>query len=207
VPLAGVGCPTPSGYVPSSHLRESLEKGRHRRENDLMFYLLPNLTFDDSIFVNASKRFIKAFEVAWQRIPEDARKVIMDYLALHPGHVHLCFRMDFGDPPVEPLGRCSKCGNETVFTFLAPYIQHADELEGVLAVIAHELAHCHNHCAGTWTSNEQEEERNTRRLAESWGFYPSPIPSDEFTAEIERWRARRELEFGQHTEKRLFGVS
>jgi hypothetical protein len=169
-----------------------------------MHYLLPNLDLDDSVFVKASERFIRAFAITWERIPLDAQRVITGYLALHPGHVRLCYQMDLGDLPVEPLGRCSVSGNETVLTFLTPYVQYAGDLEAVADLIAHELAHCHNHGTGTWTPNEQEEETNARRLAESWGFRLPLRSSDEFVVEIKRWRVSRKLEFGQHTEKRLF---
>jgi len=185
----------------------SARRDKYRRGNMPMIALLPELNFDDSVFVTASNRFIKAFVATWQRIPADAKNVIMDYLGLRPGRAFLCFAMDLGDLPVEPLGRCSISENEIVFTFLAPYIQHAADPEGVFAVIAHELAHCHNHAMGTWTSNEAEEEQNTRRLAESWGFHPEPVPNPELLAGIERWKVSRKLEFGEHTEKRVFSLS
>ena len=168
-----------------------------------MAELLPNLTLHDRILRVASERFVESFSATWQRIPEGARKIIADYFELHPGHVYLCFKMDFGDLPIEPLGRIAPFAKGTVFTFLAPYIQHAED-KGADGVIAHEFAHCHNRGAGTWTANEDEEEANTRRLAESWGFVSTMRPSSEFMAEIERWRLRYKAAAGRNTEKRLY---
>jgi hypothetical protein len=164
-----------------------------------MPHLIPNLEFDDSVYMIASRRFIQAFWIAWGRIPSDAQNVICGYLAAHPRRVFLCFRMDFQSPVVEPWGRLG-IGDVCVFTFLAPFVERADNIEVVCSVIAHELAHCHHHADGSWTPDEDQEERRTRELTESWGFDPSPQPAPEFAADIERWRMDRAIAFGRYTE-------
>jgi hypothetical protein len=173
-----------------------------------MRYLLPNLVLDDRLMQSASNRFAEAFRLTWARIPGEDRRLISEFLVKRPGSVHLCFAMDFGAHADEPWGRCSLWGTDkVVFTFLAPFVERADPLEAVSAVIAHELAHCYNHANGTWTGDDEVEERNTREITARWGFGEDPSYGNnpEWKQAVDRWREHRLLEFGAATERRLLG--
>lgn len=157
--------------------------------------------------VRASARFADAFCQTWLRIPEEDQVVINGFLLRCPGFVHLCIAMDFESLPEEPWGRCSLCGSNVVFTFLAPFVERADPLEAVIAVIGHELAHCFNRASGKWNADPAHEEPNARQLTARWGFQEPGGYAPEWKQAIEDWRRFHQLEFGAATEKRLFSES
>jgi hypothetical protein len=169
-----------------------------------MVALLPDvLTLDDSVMQFASRRFTEAFGMAWRRIPADAQLVICDYFHRCPGRVYVCYRMDFGEHAEEPWGRCSWYLDRTTLTFLAPFVEGANPIEALVAVIAHELAHCYHRGLGTWVEDSDAEERNTRRTTEAWAFDdPSPGDRAAWNRDIENWRRYRTIEFGEYTERR-----
>ena len=164
--------------------------------------LLTHLTLVTSGMESAATRFYSAFCDTWQRMPADAQISITDYLEQKPGRVFLCYAMDYSQPPEEPLGRSSWFEDRTIFTFLAPFILHA-EIEGPIGVIGHELAHCFNKGAGTWAADENEEEVNAREVARGWGFLPPWIDGTIWNPEIEDWRLRHAVDKGHLTEERL----
>jgi len=153
--------------------------------------LLTNLALhQDALKQVAEDRFAPAFARTWKQIPFDFQVAIKNYLKKKPGKVFLCYKMDYGDLPLEPLGRAFWFEDFTAFTFLAPFVQHAATIEGVMGVIGHELAHCARRGVGSWTVDTEKEERETRSLVESWGFiepYPDPRV---WAPEIEAWRKR-----------------
>ncbi len=108
-----------------------------------MTTLAPNISFHDGVFFNASGRFVEVFRAMWSRMPGDAQSILIAFFDRKPCHIHLCFRMDLDVRHDEPWGRCSPQDDKMVLTFLAPFIERADNDEGVIGVIAHELAHCH----------------------------------------------------------------
>ncbi len=162
------------------------------------------LMLDDSVMVRAARRFAEAFAAAWQRVPRDAQQVISDYFRRCPGRVYMRFRMDLGDYPNEPWGRCSWHADKTILTFLAPFCEGVEPLEALVSVIAHELAHCFTKGNETWTENEEQEERNARKITKHWGF-EEPAVGDRaaWIEEIERWRRVHAVEFGACTERLL----
>ena len=172
-----------------------------------MIILAPNIHFHDDVFFRASARFVEAFQAMWSRMREAARNVLLAFFETKPCHVHLCFKMDLDVRRDEPWGRCAPATDKVFLTFLVPFMERADNDEGVIGVIAHELAHCHNHATGKYVADEDAEEKQVSELLASWGFDDSIGYSDEWKAAVEMWRACRELSFGQHTEKQLFGVA
>ncbi len=169
--------------------------------------LLPNLVLDDRLMMRASERFVNAFRPTWARIPDEDRQIINDFLVRSPGSVHLCFAMDFGTHPDEPWGRCTLRETRIIFTFLAPFIEHAKPLEAVNTVIAHELAHCHNHANGTWNADSEIEEQNVHRLTALWGFDKNPSYDLKWKHAVDEWRKHRRFEFGTATERQMLGKS
>ena len=173
-----------------------------------MRMLTPNIFLDNTIMLRASDRFTAAFAVMWPRIPEQDRITLGAFFEQKPCFIHLCFCMDFDIRHDEPWGRCAPCGDRMILTFLAPFIERADNDEAVIGIIAHEFAHCHNHATGRHNPDDQiEEERNARALNASWGFEDSVGYTSEWKAAIDQWRTHRALAFGQFTEKRLFGIA
>lgn len=173
-----------------------------------MIILLPNaLTLDDSMIATASRRFAEAFCLAWARIPADAQAVILGYLQRHPGRVFMCYRMNLADDHPERWANCTWCEGQTFLTFLAPFVEGANPIDGVVSVIVHELAHWYRRGAGNWTEDCEAEERGVRQVTEAWGIVdPTPGTGEARLAwdrEIERWRWRRRLEFGDLTEREL----
>jgi hypothetical protein len=168
-----------------------------------MIILLQNrLTLHDSVMISASRRFEEAFRGAWARIPADSQEIILDYFRRCPGRVYMCYRMDFGEHPQEPWGRCSWYYDQTILTFLAPFVERAEPIEALVSVIAHELAHCYRRGNGTWTDNLDEEEKITRRTTEAWGFIePAPGDRSAWNEAIEEWKKHRSVEFSEYTER------
>jgi hypothetical protein len=167
-----------------------------------MIVLLPHLMLVDHGMEQAAGRFCAAFQVAWQRLPPVARAAINAYLAEHPGAVYLCYQMDLDERDAEPLGRASWWDDRTAFTFLAPFILHAGELDGPVGVIAHELAHCYHKGSHTWTDDDAQEEINARNTTRSWGFSEPTIDPLIWQPEIEAWRSRHAVDKGHLTERR-----
>lgn len=181
------------------------------RERDCKVELKQNLVLctmvseSKTVTESVANRFVESFQRAWDRVPESAKQVISKYFSIHPGRVYLCSCMDHCDDGA--LGRTYWCDGETVFTFLTPFVEHAGNIEGVVGVIAHELAHCFRRGSGLWSSSNTEEERNTRQLAKTWGFFDSPKPNANFRREIEKWRNKAQnRRFKKYTEKWMLGI-
>ena len=164
-----------------------------------MIALIPNLLALDTAMKPVATRFAKAFERAWDRIPADAKATIRDYFRKCPGRVYMCYRMDFGDHPREPWGRCSWYEDKTVLTFLAPFVEGVQPLEKVSDVIAHELAHCFTRGSNTWVETYEIEEANVRHLCAEWGFGESDTDA-EAEATFENWRKTIGIGFREWTE-------
>jgi hypothetical protein len=168
-----------------------------------MIVLIPNVLYLDDTMRLPSERFDEAFHESWERIPENVQAVIGEYFRRYPGRVYLCYKMDANDGEVEPWGRCNWSENRTTMTFLAPFVEGVNPVEGLRSVIVHELAHCFRRGNGTWTAKLDEEEREALVLAQTWGF-EEPTPSAEGKAawetEVERWRKHHVIEFGKFTE-------
>jgi hypothetical protein len=86
-------------------------------------------------------------------------------------------------------------------TFLAPFVEAAHPIDGLVSVIAHELAHCYRRGNGAWTADSEQEEHETRDVTREWGFgEPGPGDTSSWDAAIQRWRSQRAFEFGTFTE-------
>jgi hypothetical protein len=169
-----------------------------------MIVLIPNVLCLDETMRCASSRFAEAFQESWKRISTDVQTVIRDYFQRCPGKVYMCYRMDAAGGEVEPWGRCTWRETRTTMTFLAPFVERVNPVEGLRSVIVHELAHCYRRGNGTWTASFDEEEREASAIAQNWGF-EEPTPSAEgkvaWETEVAMWRKYRLIEFGKFTER------
>src|SRR5260370_42512360 len=108
-----------------------------------MIVLIPNLILVDDGMRRAAERFKPAFHETWRLVPSEAQLGISKYLEQKPGHIYLCYKLDLYGTAEEPWGRSLWYDDRTVFTFLAPFIEHVERIEGATGVIGHELAHCY----------------------------------------------------------------
>jgi len=155
----------------------------------------------DTPMTFAARRFERAWALSWSRIPVADRLKMCDLLERKPGTVNLCHRMN-QRPGGETWAVCAVSEREVSLSFLAPFVEMAMPLEGVCAVVAHELGHLYRIATRNWTANARAEEHGTKLLASRWGFYPEAPAGPTWEMNVAGWQ-KRHAEWRHLTEDRI----
>src|ERR1022692_3413235 len=139
-----------------------------------MTVLSPNLELNDSGMEEASETFQTVFHKTWALIPRGGKKVINTFFMARPTTVYLCYEMDREDGKEAWAKIHWNVGGRTIIAFLAPFIMHGRPIEAVMGVVGHELAHIYRAGSDIQLSDNDTEEKETRRLCGFWHLLPEP---------------------------------